>query len=209
MRKEMPKHFIVISSIALIFSGIFLPEFIGFLRVDYSFSGHYISELGADNASYATLMNWAGFLIVSISLAFLILSLWRNLAKNFVFLLGCIAVFGVAIAYLGAFAFPCDSGCPSVGSTKQAVHNLTGIIEYFGGMFGLLLLAYGFKKTGAGRLASLAILAFICMLLGFTGMLVPEMQAMKGAWQRLADYSFFIWLIITVFDTRKLAKIRT
>lgn len=203
MREEMPKYFIIVASCALIFSGFFLLELIGFLRPNYLFSTHYISELGADGAPYSALVNWAGFFVVSISLVVLILNLWRNLAKNSGFLLGCIGISGVAIAYMGAFIFPCDSGCPAVGSTKQAIHNMTGIIEYFGGMTGLLLLAYGLKKAGSIRFASLTILAFICMIIGFSGMLIPEMQALKGAWQRLADYSFFIWLIITVFGTRK------
>ncbi len=200
------KYFSAITGLILLVSGIILPEIIGLMRDDYNFANNYLSELGAHKARYALIVNSYGFLPVGITVSLLVIYLRRTLPGSLLITLGAISILGVAVGYFGAFFFPCELGCaPSTGA-KQIVHFLTGIIEYAGGITGLLLMFLGLRSVNSKGLSAITLIAAICMLTGFVLMLIPQANEMKGLWQRLADYSFFAWLIVASNRTLLFSK---
>lgn len=178
----------------LLASGIVLPEVLGYLSVNYSSSANFISELGAMGAPFAQTANYFGFLSVGLAVIALIIVLWSSLPQNRLVKSGLVCLVGIAAGYLGAFLFPCDAGCPATGSSQQSLHNLAGLLEYVGGIGGLLLLYFGLRKNQP-RTYSLVTLAVACaVMLGLVLMSQPDLQPIRGAAQRLADYTMFIWL---------------
>ena len=191
------------AGIVLIFAGIILPELIGFLRDDYHSSANYISELGAVGADYATVINIIAFPLVGLSVLTIIAFLWRGVAGRHLARIGLIAIaIGIPIGYMTAAVFPCDYGCPAQGSTRQAVHNLAGLIEYTIGAIGFVLLSLGLKDRVYLRTRIAVMAVGIIMAVSFVMMLLPEQAAFRGAWQRLADYGAFLLLIALLFRLR-------
>ena len=179
-------------------SGVTLPLTLGLLEPGYDASRQYISELGADGASRASLMNLLGFWPAGLSFI-LAMAYFAFHWKLALMRVGCIFMMGVGIGYIGAALFPCDAGCPAVGSFKQAMHNLTGLFEYGGAMIGLALLLSGLLKAGSKLRAALTGACFVCVALGFLMMLSASLNTPFGAWQRLADYALFVWLFVMTF----------
>ena len=105
---------------------------LGRRKPQYSHVIHTISELGEVGAPDQKLVAWAVFLPIGLLLlpiSYLYLRSFPPAAS----LAGCISV-----GYLVAAFFPCDSGAPVSGSTRQGIHNLGGAVEYIGGGFSLL-----------------------------------------------------------------------
>ncbi len=182
-----------VCALMLLSSGIVLPEVLGAFTVGYSSIADYLSALGALDAPYRLLANYSGFLPVALTVIAMITVLWLRLPPTILVRCGLLSLLGVAVGYLGAVAFPCDPGCPASGSARQAMHNLSGLIEYVGGIVGLALLyvGWGATATRAVRLTTLA--AIITVTVGVLLMAHPELTRIRGASQRLADYSLFLW----------------
>lgn len=182
-------------------TSILLMEIIGFLRRDYNPLSQYISEMGVVGAQYANIINYFGFLPISICALIMALSLQAKLSTNISSRSGFLLVgLGIFIGYFGAFMFPCDDGCPTQGSFSQTMHNALGLISYMIIPAGLLILGIGLRK-GATTLSPLmpVVMAFVYML-GFFMMLSPSQIDLLGFWQRLADYTLILFLIfVTLF----------
>ncbi len=161
----------------------------------YSHVGQFISELGARGAAHPSLVAAAGFAqIGALVLAFLAFAsglLPRSRRKT----MGVACLAAVGVAYLVSAVFPCDAGCPASGSTSQSIHNLFGFFEYAGALSGLLLVGSALRVSPPWRPLALA-----CMLAaglvgaGFLAMLVPELGAVRGLSQRLAEAAIFSWI---------------
>lgn len=185
------------STFVLLFSGVLLTETIGFIRLDYHSFANFISELGAENADHALIINLFGFLPVALSSAIAILCLSVRFNGNTLAKTGLVLwVFGLSFGYLSAFFFPCDYGCPIDGSSRQIIHNLSGLVAYPAGTLGLVLLALGLNQDPTKALSKLVFLVAIVTAIGFVMMLIPEQENLRGFWQRSADYSMFALIVI-------------
>ena len=102
---------------------------------------------------------------------------------------------GIFIGYFGAFIFPCDYGCPAEGSFSQTMHSYLGLISYLIIPVGLFVLGIGLKKESMIINSLTSFAATFVFLLGFFMMLNPSQIDLLGLWQRLADYTVFIFLI--------------
>lgn len=193
--------FVYIAVLVLLVSGVFLPEFLGATRSDYSSFGNYISELGASGSSTEELTNRLVFPLVGISGFLIIIALWYRLpdSKGIRSGLICLAL-GLPCAYIGAAIFPCDLGCPVEGSGSQSIHNLLGLIQYPLAVIGFVLLAANLKSHPVWR-AGFA-LAAAAMAIGFVMMLMPSQENLRGLWQRMGDYTAFIVLAYIVLTTQ-------
>ena len=174
------------------------------LTAGYSSAGNYLSELGAVDAPFATIIRFFGFLPVALSVIVLVIVLWQRLPRHKLVQSGLFCLLGITIGYLGAVVFPCDSGCPSTGSASQLIHNLAGLVEYMGGVLGLFLIYFGLKSTTSGHLPRLALTAACITTSGVALMFNPELEHLRGATQRLADYTMFAWLMVSVFMSANL-----
>lgn len=201
-----PSPLFLAAAIILLISGVVLPETIGVMRADYSSVTNYISELGAEDARHSNIINWFGFLPVAIATGVLIFSLRARLRGYALARLGLAFLFiGISVGYFGAFLFPCDYGCPLEGSPRQMIHNLAGVIEYPAGTIGIVLLALGLKDRlpNAVRIAVFIVAALSAI--GFVMMINPDQDALRGFWQRLADYSMFGLILFLGWALRRKA----
>lgn len=197
--------FVYIACLALILAGIILPEILGASRSDYSSLANYLSELGASGTSTQFLTNSLAFPGVGISCIAIMIALWHRLPCISGVRAGLICLLiGIPAGYLGAVAFPCDYGCPIEGSFSQSMHNLLGLIQYPLGVIGFALLSLNLSTRPKGRIA--CAYAALAMAIGFIMMLPPEQAGVRGAWQRLSDYSAFIVLVGLVLSTQPKVK---
>jgi len=182
--------------LTLFLSSIILTELIGFLRSDYNLINHFISELGAAGAEYSKIINYFGFVPTAFSALIIALLLQSKLSNTRLSRAGLLLVgSGVFIGYFGAFIFPCDYGCPAEGSFSQNMHNNLGLIYYLIIPVGLFVLGIGLRKEPMIINSSISFGAAFVFLLGFFMMLNPSQIDLLGFWQRLADYTVFVFLI--------------
>ena len=166
----------------------------GWSSADYSHTTQFISELGAVGATQQALVNFAGFLPIAIlTLGFVVFGrsfIGPSTPAGF----GWWLLTSVVVGYGVAAFYPCDSGCPAVGSGRQAIHNLAGIVEYFGCVLGLMLIgASGGKFPCApGWVKRIGLIAGLGVAVGFVLMAADETS--RGLWQRLAETSIFGWM---------------
>ncbi len=193
--------FVYIAALTLLFSGIILPEILGTTRSDYTSFANYLSELGANGTSTQALTNTLAFPLVGISCILVIIALWHRLPHTGGVRAGliCLAL-GLPFAYFGAAVFPCDTGCPIVGSASQTVHNLLGLVQYPLSIIGFALLAANLKSHPIWRVGFAV--AAAAMTIGFVMMLMPHQASFRGFWQRMGDYTAFLVLTYVAVSTQ-------
>lgn len=155
-------------------------------RSDYSHLQNSISELGEFGARDSALVSWGVFFPVGLGAAALAVHFWRNGARAAGILAACIAT-----GYIVAAFFRCDPGSPLSGSGRQAIHNLGGAVEYFGGAAALLLMA-----RGSPRLRWVFAIAGVVVLLVSIGVSVPDLAHLRGLIQRCGETCQFGALIL-------------
>ena len=193
--------FVYIAVVVLLVGGIVLPEILGASRGDYSSLANYLSELGASGTSTQRLTNTLAFPLTGIGCISIILALWHRLPAVKTIRAGLICLMlGIPLGYFGAVIFPCDYGCPIEGSRKQNMHNLLGLIQYPLGVIGFVLLAVNLKTRPVWRFA--CGLAAAAMVIGFVMMISPGQASLRGAWQRLGDYTAFLVLVGLILSTQ-------
>ena len=196
--KKMNSKSVLLRTMCLILflSSIILTELIGFLRSDYNLINHFISELGAAGAEYSRIINYFGFVPTAFSALIIVLLLQSKFSNTRLSRAGLLLVgSGVFIGYFGAFIFPCDYGCPAEGSFSQNMHNNLGLIYYLIIPVGLFVLGIGLRKEPMIINSSISFGAAFVFLLGFFMMLNSSQIDLLGFWQRLADYTVFVFLI--------------
>ena len=194
--RKQENRLLLILSVLLFFSGVLLPELIGFLSSDYNSMSHYISELGAVGAEYSRIINYFGFVPTAFSALIITLLLQSKFSNTRLSRTGFLLVgIGIFIGYFGAFIFPCDYGCPAEGSFSQTMHSYLGLISYLIIPVGLFILGIGLRKEPMIINPLIPFVATFVFLLGFFMMLNPSQIDLLGLWQRLADYTVFIFLI--------------
>ena len=174
---------ITLSTIIYLFISIL---FWGTKKPGYSQIRHAISELGETNSPHQYLVSIGVFFPVG-SMLLLVAYLAYPLGKDIAALSFCLAM-----GYLIAAFFSCDTGSPFSGSKRQAIHNLGGIIEYLGGGFALFQIS---EHSGK----SFQIAAFVVFAILF-GILIRPLAPVRGLIQRIAELCllgglvFAIWL---------------
>ena len=160
---------------------------VGGRRPGYRHIRHTISELGELGAPQQRFVAFGIFLPVGALLVF-VAYLLRSMAEAPAALALCLS-----IGYLVAGLFPCDPGCPSRGTPRQAFHNLGGAIEYVGGAFALWRigesLGQPFRSAGlivGGTALALSTQAF---------------RPVRGLIQRVAELCLFGGLALSVWQT--------
>jgi hypothetical membrane protein len=188
-----------VAAILLIATGVTLPTVLGAQWPEYSPAANYLSELGAIGAPHGAWMTYGGFLPVSILWTLSIVLLYLRSPKSSKLLAGVCLLLGTSVSYFGAVLFRCDLGCPIEGSESQLMHNLLGVIGYLATPPALILIGLHFNKTGEKLLGGLTFVTAALCVVGFIGLAAPENAAMKGLFQRMADFSLFAWVVAVAF----------
>jgi len=184
-----------------------IPSFLfGFMNADHSYFQNYISELGQKGAANAAYVNWLGLFPVGL-LVLLFLYMARNclpVGRKSLYLFSALGW-----AYVISAFFPCDAGCPELGSSSQMVHNLTALVCYPAIIFGLVSIANSFRSNNAWQ--KLSFFTMTCSLIaaiGFVLMLVPDLALWRGMMQRITETVIFGWIGVVSFNFWKLGESR-
>jgi hypothetical protein len=175
-----------------------VPLIGGMLVSGHSHAEDFISELGAVGTRWGSLVSFGGFLPTGLlSLAFLIAAA-PLVAPRAGAIVGYILLSSVGMAYDGAAFAPCDPGCPAVPtSLRQVLHNLLGILEYFGGGIGLLVFAGTYFKRRPDSLAQLILFVAGAVVLGvFLGIVNPAFAPWHGFIQWIGEVALFGSLLL-------------
>ncbi len=156
----------------------------------------YISELGATGATNAGAVNLT-FLLAGALVAAACAALRRTPPGGPAAVGGLALVSLIGVSWLVAGVVPCDAGCPSEGSTSQAVHNTVGLIGYLGGASGLLWLGSTLKRAGAPWHAAVTTTCGIVALGALVAMATPALGDVRGLSQRVGEAAVFGWLLFT------------
>lgn len=179
------------------------PLLVGLFHPGYSHLRDYISELGAVGAPAGWLIMLVGFFPIGLFVAVVALGLPPYLPPHPHTRLACFLLLTVSASYWGAILFPCDAGCPAVGSERQAIHNLLGLVSYLGVAGSLFLFAGIFRAHPAWRSlwpTALGLGVALLVVLGF--MATPDLEVWRGAWQRMAEGILFGWLLLLTLRAR-------
>ena len=201
---KQENRLLLILSILLFFSGVLLPELIGFLSSDYNSMSNYLSEFGAVGAEYSSFINFSFFVVAIIALTIVLILRKRlygyRLAELGLLLLGI----GIFMGYMVSFFFPCDYGCPvEGGSLSNSIHNLNALITYLVEVTGLILLSFGLKRVASNQTRFLVFFAAFITILGIVMMFNPTQFEMKGLWQRSVEYTTFALLIFLSLNLKE------
>lgn len=185
------------SSVLAALLALLSPLLVGLLHPGYSHWRDYISELGAVGAPAAWLIMLGGFFPIGLLVAVVALGLPRYLPAHPHTRLACLLLLTVSASYWGAILFPCDAGCPPIGSERQAIHNLLGLVSYLGAAGSLFLFGGIFRAEPSWRSLWPTALGLGIALLAVLGLMgTPDLAAWRGAWQRVAEGIFFVWLLL-------------
>lgn len=162
------------------------------LLPEYQSISQTISELGAFSTPLAHRVNYAWSLPLGLLQCWAVFGERRQRGLPTDVRNGLAAFGSVGIAYATCALFPCDPGSPLWGSWRQLLHNLFGGLEYLGGGIGLLLLAA--SRRDQRPLATALQWSGVAVLLALPLMTMPQLFAIRGAVQRVAEMLLFSWL---------------
>lgn len=168
----------------------------GAIKPGYSHVSSFISELNATGTPWASTLSLAGFVPVALLLAAFLVAA-RPLARvEGLSLAGFWLLWSQPLAFFGVAFAPCDAGCPVEGSSAQDLHNLIGLVTYFGAGLAIFLLSFAPILSARGGGARLGLrIASVSWLLLFFLMLAPELAPWRGLVQRFADVTLAATLV--------------
>ena len=167
------------------FSGILAPVVMvglwtiaSFLRPGYNQLTQRGSELGTGPNSIV--MN-ANFVITGLLIIVLFIGLIENLHGGFWSTTGAVFLGVGGCGEVLVAVFPCEAGCPLVGSTSQLVHSFIAAV-FFGSIAGApLLVAFGLDRDLFWKpYQRYSLLTGVLSIAGFTGF----------SWAVLASYQY-------------------
>ena len=163
---------------------------------NFSHSSQFISELGADGAPHASIINLAGFLPAGLLLSAFAFFAWRLLPRSRATTLGLLGLVLFALGYIAAAFFPCEPGCRSAQpSLSQTMHNLLGLAGYFTAPLSLCALGWGARRwPKAGHLSVLGFIGGGLVLLSLL-FFSPEFRYV-GIVQRVLEGSVLSWVVV-------------
>lgn len=176
------------------------PVVFGVLTPGYSHVSQFISELGAIDAPYGTIVSLGTFLPAGVLMMLACLALTTRVPPTRGARLGLAMVALIGLSWIVAAFAPCDTGCPAEGSPRQAMHNLAGVIGYVGGGVGFLVLAAALRRAGASasRVACTAALG-VLLVVGLAFMAAPELAPVRGVLQRVMEVTASAWILATAW----------
>lgn len=172
------------------------PVIFGALTPGYSAVEQYISELGAVDAPYGGLVSLGSFLPAGVLLVLTCVALMIRVPPTRTARLGLAMVALIGVSWIVAAFAPCDAGCPAEGSARQAIHNLAGALGYFGGGMGFLVLAGALRGAGlSATRVGLTMATGLVLVVGLFVMAAPELASIRGAVQRLIEWTASAWIL--------------
>ena len=173
-----------------------MPVYYARKTAGYSARFNTLSELGETGSPHQKSVS--RFYFLPLSIAIIIFVLFGQSAISFLSQETLVwALLGlVGVGYLIAALFPCDRGSPIGGSVSNQIHNVAGLFEYLGSGLGLTLMGVlSYESSTSPQMALYLILSGSVILLSLVMLLLPSFGHIRGAVQRLAEASFFTWML--------------
>ncbi len=167
------------------------------IKPGYSQLSNFVSEYNATGTAWARTLTYAGFVATAVLFsAFLICA--RPLAQvSGISRLGFWLLWSLPASFFLAALAPCDVGCPIEGSTSQLLHNIFGIVVYFGMGVGIALVSFAPNlRVFAGRRFFL-LLTGVAFPIVFLLMVQPDLSPWRGLLQRALDIAMALSLLLS------------
>lgn len=192
--KLSPHHVAGFSGVGATVLVLVGPWAFALARPEYSHIRHTISELGESGAPLSSLVNFGFFLPTGLLVWLAIAVAYPFYARDRSTSLGLCAFASLGLGYVMAAFFPCDPGSPLMGSWRQQVHNVFGLIEYLG--TGVALIAFGWSHTKAKsyRVSVVLVSSGVAVLVGLVLLCTPSWISVRGLVQRVTEVIMFGWL---------------
>lgn len=173
----------------------------------YSHAAQFISELGANGAPHATIVNFAGFLPAGILVCVFAMLACKALPRSVGTTIGLVGIWLFGFGYIVATFYPCEAGCrPTQASANQLVHNVLGLAGYVSAPLALALLGWQARQwAGASLLSMLGFIGAVFALIGLM-LLSPEF-AYVGIAQRVLEASVLSWVVACGFYVNRGASL--
>lgn len=168
------------------------------IKPNYSQLSNFISEYNATGTAHARILTYAGYVGISTMLVAFLLVARPILQVSDASRVGFWLAFAIPGSYLLSAIAPCDPGCPLDGSPSQQLHNILGVVTYFG--MGVSTALLGLAPGFSGHPARRAFLwtTGIAFPVVFVLMLQPEVAPIRGLLQRLLDVALAISLVLVL-----------
>lgn len=167
---------------------------LGFLHEGYSHASQPMSELGADGAPYAIVMNTAGLPLLGLSMVAFASGLYLGISNGRGSKTGpaLLAVSGAGLALTGAF--PCDPACEDV-TTVGRLHGAFATTAATAMVLALLAMYARFRRDGRWRSYATCTLATAIVALPLSALYGFDVfEGWRGALQRVSVALPLLWV---------------
>lgn len=166
------------------------------VKPGYSQVSNFISEYNATGTAWARTLTYAGFAATAGLLsAFLIVALPLMRASG-ASRWGAWLLWSMPASFLLAVIAPCDAGCPAEGSTSQLLHNVFGVLTYFGMGASVALISLDARFNAFNARRGFLLLTGIAFPVVFIAMVQLELAPWRGLLQRSLDVALATSLVL-------------
>ena len=196
MNRTRITRFLLIASILYVIGFYFIGSAV---KPGYSQLSNFVSEYNATGTPWANVLTYAGFVATAALLSGFLFAASPLAQVSGVSRLGFWLLWSVPFSYLLGAIAPCDAGCPLEGSTSQLLHNVFGVLAYFGMGISIALVSFapGFRSFKLRR--TFMLLTGIAFPVVFIVMLQPDFAPWRGLLQRSLDVAMAVSLVLVVF----------
>ena len=196
MNRTQITRFLLIASILYVIGFYFIGSAV---KPGYSQLSNFVSEYNATGTPWANVLTYAGFVATAALLSGFLFAASPLAQVSGVSRLGFWLLWSVPFSYLLGAIAPCDAGCPLEGSTSQLLHNVFGVLAYFGMGISIALVSFapGFRSFKLRR--TFMLLTGIAFPVVFIVMLQPDFAPWRGLLQRSLDVAMAVSLVLVVF----------
>jgi len=166
------------------------------IKPGYSQLSNFVSEYNATGTAWANTLTYAGFFATSALLSAFLIAANPLVQVSGASRLGFWLLWSLPASFFLALLAPCDAGCPIEGSTSQIIHNLYGIVTYFGMGAGIALISLAPKLSEFKLRRTFMLLVGVSYPIVFVIMIQPDVAPWRGLMQRLLDVALAISLVL-------------
>ncbi len=170
----------------------------GFFNAGYSHVSQFISELGAKEAEYNTLMNYLGIVPFGLSVMLFSIGSFTVLKKNTLARIAFLVLVITGILFVMAGVYSCDKGCDFESMTQEAIiHNMSAFSAFVLFLLASLLLGVNaFTKRKNKFYVFSLISGLVGILLFYMISQAGIYSDYRGLYQRFFIANFLIWLVV-------------
>lgn len=207
--KDELQKFLAIAGIAGPIIYFVVLNVLGFLQEGYNPIINYLSELGAVDAPFGPVMQFAGFSLMGVFILLFSIALYHGTRKD-IFAKTCAVLFiAGAISLVAVGFFPCDSRCMNITETGK-MHGITATIPAILLPIAIALVSYSLEKdSNWGKKWRNITLAFGIASIALSPLTMFDFfKPVIGLVQRLGMFVPLLWMLLVSIRLFKLAKTR-